>query len=66
MKDKIDILIKGGTLLTMNTEGTMYEDGAIAVDKGKIAEVGKYQTIHKKKRNGWKEVLSILQKQCFK
>ncbi len=29
MKDKVDILIKGGTLVTMDMEGTMYEDGIL-------------------------------------
>lgn len=48
MKDKVDILIKGGTLLTMNMEGTMYEDGAIAVNDGKIVEVGKTASLDKK------------------
>ncbi len=33
MKDKVDILIKGGTLLTMDMKGTIYDDGAIAVKR---------------------------------
>ncbi len=48
MKDKVDILIKGGNLLTMDMKGTMYDDGAIAVKEGKIVEVGKTAQLEKK------------------
>lgn len=48
MKEKVDILIKGGILLTMDMDGTMYEDGALAVNEGKIVEVGKTALLEKK------------------
>jgi len=48
MKDKVDILIQGGTLLTMDLMGTMYHDGAIAVNEGKIIKVGKTASLEKK------------------
>ena len=47
MKDKVDILIKGGTLLTMDMKGTIYDDGAIAVNEGKIVAVGKTASLEK-------------------
>jgi 5-methylthioadenosine/S-adenosylhomocysteine deaminase len=47
MKDKVGILIKGGTLLTMDMKGTMYDDGAIAVNEGKIIAVGKTASLEK-------------------
>jgi cytosine/adenosine deaminase-related metal-dependent hydrolase len=48
MRDKVDLLIIGGFLLTMNMEGTLYENGAIAVDDRKIIEVGKSDKLEKK------------------
>jgi 5-methylthioadenosine/S-adenosylhomocysteine deaminase len=48
MKDKVDILIKGGSLLTMDMDGTMYDDGGIAVNRGKIVEVGQSASLAKK------------------
>jgi 5-methylthioadenosine/S-adenosylhomocysteine deaminase len=48
MKEKVDILIKGGTLLTMDMDGTMYKYGGIAVNEGKIIEVGKTASLEKK------------------
>jgi cytosine/adenosine deaminase-related metal-dependent hydrolase len=41
MKEKVDLLIAGGTLLTMNDDGTVYEDGGIAIHEGKIVKVDK-------------------------
>ena len=48
MMEKVDIMIKGGTLLTMDMNGTIYEDGAIAVNNGRIVEVGKSYEVMKK------------------
>ena len=48
MKEKVDILIKGGHLLTMDMKGTLYDDGAIAVNDGKIVEVGNSASLEKK------------------
>ena len=47
MKEKVDILIKGGTLLTMDMKGTIYDDGAIAVNECKIVAVGKTASLEK-------------------
>ena len=44
----MDILIKGGSLIAMDMKGTMYEDGAIAVDDSRIVEVGKSSELMRK------------------
>lgn len=48
MKEKVDILIKGGTLLTMDINGTMYENGAIAISESRIVEVGRSSVLEMK------------------
>jgi cytosine/adenosine deaminase-related metal-dependent hydrolase len=48
MKEKVDLLIKGGILLTMDVEGTIIEDGSIAVNGQRIAAVGKTHEIEAK------------------
>jgi 5-methylthioadenosine/S-adenosylhomocysteine deaminase len=37
---KIDLIIKGDHVITMDADGTVYEDAAIAVDKGLIIALG--------------------------
>ncbi len=39
--DIIDLLIIGGTVITMDSERTVIEDGAIAVKNGRILSIGK-------------------------
>ena len=48
MKDKVDLLIKGGTLLTMDMKGAMFDDGAIAVADNQIIETGKRYVLEAK------------------
>lgn len=48
MKYKVDLLIKGGTILTMNKEGSMLDDGAIVVNDGLIVEVDKTHKVEAK------------------
>ncbi len=36
----IDLLVRGGTVVTMNEQGDVIEDGAVAVREGRIVEVG--------------------------
>jgi cytosine/adenosine deaminase-related metal-dependent hydrolase len=48
MREKVDILITGGYLLTMDMKGTMYDDGAIAITEDKIIEVGKSNALKRK------------------
>ena len=37
----VDLFVRGGTVVTMDARGTVIEDGAVAVDKGRILEVGR-------------------------
>ena len=48
MKYKVDLLIKGGTILTMDWEGTMFNDAAVAIADDRIIEVGKRNILEKK------------------
>ena len=41
IKIDVDLLIVGGTIVTMNQEREVFDDGAIAIDGGEIAFVGK-------------------------
>ncbi len=45
---RVDLLIVGGTVVTMDKDRTVYEDGAIAVRGAKIIEVGRRADIVKK------------------
>ena len=44
----IDLLVDGGTLITMDGQRRIIQNGAVAVDKGKIMEVGGTKEIRKK------------------
>jgi len=41
VKEKVDLLITGGTLLVMDDAGTMFEDGGIAIRGDRIVAVGR-------------------------
>jgi 5-methylthioadenosine/S-adenosylhomocysteine deaminase len=38
--DSIDLIVKGAHIVTMDAEGTVIEDGAVAIDEGVILAVG--------------------------
>ena len=38
--DQIDLIVKGTHIVTMDAEGTVIEDGAVAIDEGVILAVG--------------------------
>ncbi len=40
-RNKMDLLIKNGTLITMDPKRKIIEDGALAIEGDKIIEVGK-------------------------
>ena len=40
MKKEIDLLVEGGLVLTVDAAGRRIENGAVAVDGGKVAAVG--------------------------
>lgn len=44
----LDILIIGGTVVTMDGTRRVIEDGAVAIEKGNIVEVGKAEDVMKK------------------
>jgi len=48
MKYKVDLLIKGGTILTMDWEDTMFDNAAVAIADDRIIEVGKRDILEKK------------------
>ncbi|HEX8633102.1 MAG TPA: amidohydrolase [Pyrinomonadaceae bacterium] len=37
----VDLVVRGGTIVTMDARGTLIEDGAVAVHRGRIVAVGK-------------------------
>lgn len=43
----IDLLLLHGTIITMNCTREIIMNGAIAIDKGRIIEVGKSEDIEK-------------------
>ena len=47
-EEKVDLLILGGTVVTMNEERRVLEEGAIAIDKGVIVGVGPQDEIQRK------------------
>ena len=44
--DQIDLIVDGQTVVTMDADGTIYEDGAVAVDDGIIVAIGARDDIH--------------------
>lgn len=42
---KVDAIVRADALVTMNPEGDVYTDGAVAVDKGKVVAVGPAETL---------------------
>jgi len=47
-KQTVDLIIRGGTVVTMNAQRSVIENGAIAVQKGEIVAVGKSSEITQK------------------
>src|SRR4028119_1655254 len=43
----IDLVVRGGTIVTMDERGSVIEDGAVAVERGRIVAVGKRADIDK-------------------
>src|SRR6476660_9195997 len=41
LKSPVDVLISGGTIVTMNEKREIIEDGAVAVSEGEIFLIGK-------------------------
>ena len=48
MIEDVDILIEHGTLLTLNGERQIINDGAVAIRKDRIAAVGKTSDLRQK------------------
>ena len=48
MKEKVDLLILHGTLLTMNDSGTIIEGGGVAIKGDTIIDVDKSSKLIKK------------------
>ncbi len=44
--DQIDLIVEGQSVVTMNTDGTIIEDGAVAIDDGIIIAIGNRDEIH--------------------
>lgn len=44
-KEKVDLILYGGTVLTVDREDRIIEDGAVAIADGKIAAIGSAQEI---------------------
>jgi 5-methylthioadenosine/S-adenosylhomocysteine deaminase len=45
---EVDILIHGGIVVTLDDRRTVLEDGAVAVDKGRITEIGPSEQLRKR------------------
>jgi len=43
----IDLVVRGGTIVTMNERGDVIEDGAVAIERGRIVAIGKRSEIDK-------------------
>jgi 5-methylthioadenosine/S-adenosylhomocysteine deaminase len=43
----IDLVVRGGTIVTMNERGDVIEDGAVAIERGRIVAIGKRAEIDK-------------------
>jgi 5-methylthioadenosine/S-adenosylhomocysteine deaminase len=41
----LDLLIDGGTIITVNERREVIKDGALAIDKGRIIAVGKSEQV---------------------
>lgn len=52
MKKKADILIKRGTVITMNEQRQIIKDGSVAIKKDRIVDIGKSAEIEKKYEGG--------------
>jgi len=48
MKERVDILVSGATLVTVNPERHIVKDGAVAVREGRIVSVGKSDDLEKR------------------
>src|SRR5262245_50332011 len=51
----VDLVIDGAQVLTMDSAGTLIEDGAVAVDKGRIVAIGPRAQVHA----GWRGTQSL-------
>ena len=45
-RSPVDLLVVGGTIVTMDDRRRVIEDGAVAVSKGRIVAVGKIGRAH--------------------
>jgi 5-methylthioadenosine/S-adenosylhomocysteine deaminase len=43
----VDLIVRGGTVVAMDERGSVFEDGAVAVHRGRIVAVGKRSDIEK-------------------
>src|SRR3712207_9560742 len=48
----VDLVVRGGTVVTMDERGSVIEDGAVAVHRGRIVAGGKRADIYKKYGGG--------------
>ena len=44
--DQIDLIVDGQTIVTMDADGTIIENGAVAIDEGIIIAIGARDDIH--------------------
>ena len=49
---EIDLLLSGGTVVTIDPERRVIEDGAVAIDAGRIVAVGKADEVDQQYRAG--------------
>ena len=53
LSGKVDLVIDGGVVISMDDQRRIFNPGYVAVDKGKIVAVGPSSRVHMKAGNGW-------------